>query len=161
MTNRDSLQIKALTTLLRETLLRADGQAAYLLNPNDPGLVETLRSLSAETASQPPAPGRKSIAAHANHVLYGIELANRALSGEQGVYETADWNAAWKLETVSESQWRDLVSRLEQQAHQLIEQVNQPREWDEIMLTGVLSIPAHTAYHLGAIRQMVRELVDS
>jgi hypothetical protein len=154
MSNYDAVEIRALITLLRETLFRADATNAYLLNPNDPGLIETLKPLSAKTASTLPGPGRKPIVAHANHVLYGIELANRALSGETGVYESADWSLAWKLERVTDDEWRELLSRLEQQSERLIEQVSRPREWNEIMLTGTLSIPAHTAYHLGAIRQM-------
>ena len=161
MAKNDSLEVRALSTLLRETLLRADRQYAYLLNPGEPGLVETLKPLSAETASKPPAPGRKPIAAHANHVLYGIELANRALSGEEGVYEGADWALAWTLETVSEQQWQDLVNRLEQQSKTLIEQVSQPREWNEVMLTGAFSVAAHTAYHLGAVRQMLLDIAKS
>lgn len=158
MSDQNSLEIRVLQTLLRETLLRADETYAYLLNPNDPGFVETLRPISAATASRIPKPGRKPIVAHANHVLYGIELANRALAGEDGVFETADWNLAWKLETVSDAEWQKLVHRLEQQTHFLIEQVAKPREWSEIMLTGASSIPAHTAYHLGAIRQMLLEM---
>ena len=62
MTHHDLLEIRSLLTLLRETLIRADEQAAYLLNPKDPGLVETLRALSAENASRVPGPGRKPIA---------------------------------------------------------------------------------------------------
>lgn len=161
MTNQDSLEIRALSTLLRETLFRADRQFAYLLNPNDPGLIETLKLLTAEAASQPPGPGRKPIVAHANHVLYGIELATRALGGEEDVYERADWNLAWQLETVSESQWQELIGRLEQQSQLLIEQVNEPRDWNEITLTGTFSIAAHTAYHLGAIRQIAKTLTPT
>lgn len=152
----NSLEIRAVTTLLHETLFRADAKFAYLLNAGELGLIETLKELSAERASQTSAPGRKSIASHANHVLYGIELANRSLGGEQGVYESADWDQAWKLETVSDRQWQELVSRLEQQSRLLIDKVREPREWNEVILTGVFSIPAHTAYHLGAIRQMLR-----
>lgn len=153
-----SLEIRALSTLLRETLFRADRQNAFLLNPNDPGLIETLRPLTATTASKPPGTGRKPIVSHANHVLYGIELANRALAGEQRVYETADWTLAWKLETVSDSEWLNLVNRLDEQSQLLVERVPQFRGWNEIVLTGALSIPAHTAYHLGAIRQMLLDL---
>jgi hypothetical protein len=157
-TNDNPLEIRVLTTLLRETLFRPDSKFAFLLNPGDLGMVDTLRSLSAERASTAPGPGRKPVVSHANHVLYGIELANRALSGEQGVYEGADWKVAWKLETVSESEWQDIVSRLEQQSKLFIEQVNEPREWDELTLTGSFSIAAHTAYHLGAIRQMLLDV---
>jgi len=155
MTNNDSLKVKALDTLLHETLLRADHAYAFVLNPGDPGLVETLKSLAAATVSVSLGPARKSITAHANHVLYGIELSNRALAGEAGVYENADWDVAWTLQCVSEAQWRDLVSRLEQQSRLLLEQVRQVRQWDATMLTGTLAIAAHAAYHLGAIRQML------
>jgi hypothetical protein len=159
MTKSDSLVIEALATLLRETLLRADHAYAYVLNPGDPGLVETLKSLAAATVSVTPGPARKSIAAHAHHVLYGIELANRALGGEVGVYENADWDVAWTLQCVSETQWRDLVNRLEQQSRLLLEQVRQVRQWDATTLTGTLAIAAHAAYHLGAIRQMLLGLI--
>jgi hypothetical protein len=161
MTNKDSLEIRALSTLLKETLVRADRQYAYLLNQGDPGIIETLKALSADTASTPPGPNRKPVVSHANHVLYGIELANRALGGEEGVYESADWNHAWKLESVSNDQWRDLINQLEQQSALLLEQVSQPRDWNEIMLTGVFAIAAHTAYHLGAIRQMLLDVARS
>jgi hypothetical protein len=161
MTKHDSLEIRAMITLLRETLLRAEQHYAFLLNPGDPGLVETLKSLSATTVSTPCGSGRKSIAAHANHVLYGIELANRALGGETGVYENADWDRAWTLQSVSQAQWRDLVNRLEQQSHLLIDQVGQSRQWDETLFTGASAIAAHAAYHLGAIRQMVLDIANA
>jgi uncharacterized damage-inducible protein DinB len=154
-TNESPLEIRVLTTLLRETLFRPDSKFAFLLNPGDPGMIDTLRSLSAERASTPPGLGRKPVVSHANHVLYGIELANRALGGEQGVYKDADWKIAWQLESVSDTEWKKLVDRLEQQSELFIKQVNESREWDEITLTGSFSIAAHTAYHLGAIRQML------
>lgn len=154
-TNESPLEIRVLTTLLRETLFRPDSKFAFLLNPGDPGMVDTLRSLSAERASTPPEAGRKPVVSHANHVLYGIELANRALGGEQNVYQNADWKVAWQLEKVSDSEWQKLVDRFEQQSELFIKQVNEPREWDEITLTGSFSIAAHTAYHLGAIRQVL------
>jgi hypothetical protein len=153
-----SLTLKSLVTLLRETLLRADSTYAYLLNSGDPGFVETLKTITATQASAIPAEGRKPIVSHANHTLYGIELANRALGGEQGVYESADWNAAWQLTLVDDRQWRELIERSEQQSNLLIDQISQPRQWDEITLTGSFSIPAHTAYHLGAIRQILLDV---
>lgn len=160
MDSESGLEIAALVTLLRETLLRAGDRAAYLLNPGDPGLVETLRQSPAAFASRAPGPDRKPIVAHASHVLYGIELANRALDGEPGVYATADWEQSWTLISVDEAQWQQLIARLEAATLRLIEQVQQPRNWDEITLTGAFSIAAHAAYHLGAIRQMSRQLEE-
>jgi hypothetical protein len=158
MNSPGSLAIRSLTTLLKETLFRAGEHSGYLLNPKDPGLVDTLRGVSAEIASTPPAPGRKPVVAHSNHILYGIELANRALSGEQGVHENADWDVAWRLESVDDAQWQELVDRIERESLLLIDLVNQAREWDEIMFTGVSAIAPHAAYHLGAIRQMLLDI---
>lgn len=158
MPDNDSLERKALTTLLRESLQRPADGFAFFLNPGDPGFAETMRSISAQTASTPPAPGRKPIVAHCNHVLYGIELANRALAGESDVYESANWDIAWQLESVTIGEWQNLIKRFDEQSQLLLDQVNQPREWNELLLTGCFSIAAHTAYHLGAIRQILRDL---
>ena len=106
----------------------------------------------------PPGPGRKPVVAHSNHMLYGIELANRALSGEEGVYEGADWAVAWGLEKIDDQPWEELIDRIERESQLLIDLVNQRRDWGETLFTGVNAIAAHTAYHLGAIRQMLLDV---
>ena len=148
----------SLHSLLSETTFHADAEAAYILNPREPGLVETLSPLSAETVSALPGPGRKPIVAHANHVLYGWELVVRALQGDDQAFAGADWNAAWQLERVSEREWSELLARLEQVAGKLLALAPQHASTDEVMFTGLYACAAHTAYHLGAIRQMLREL---
>jgi hypothetical protein len=56
--------------------------AAYMLNGGDPGLLRSLDRLSAEAASRPSMPGAASIAAHVDHVCYGLELMHRWNDGE-------------------------------------------------------------------------------
>jgi hypothetical protein len=152
-----TLVAKSLRTLLFETMFRAE-ESSYLLNPGDPGLVETLKGLSAEQVSQPPRPGGKPIVSHANHVLYGWELIVRALNGDPSAFATADWNVAWKLERVDDAEWRGLLARMETAAKRILEFGTGFQDWDEIMFTGMYGSAAHTAYHLGAIRQMVRDI---
>lgn len=156
----DKLVAGSLRTLLHETMIRADERGAYIINHGEPGLVETLKSLSAEKVSTPPGPGRKPIVAHANHVLYGWELMNRALGGDERAFADADWNTAWRLERVSEAEWTELLTRMEQTAQQVLAIAPRHSPWDEVSLTGVFASAAHTAYHLGAIRQMLRELAE-
>lgn len=151
-----ALVSRSLNTLLRETLFRADDTAAYLLNAGEPGLVETLNGLSAKEASTPPGPGRKPIVSHANHVLYGLGLTDRAIGGDMKAYENANWDEAWKLEKVNDQEWEDLVAKLDATAQRVLEGGPQIENWNEIMLTGMFGVAAHTAYHLGAIRQMLR-----
>jgi hypothetical protein len=148
---------KSLRTLLFETMFRAEA-SSYLLNPGDPGFVETLKGLSAEQVSRPPRPGGKPIVSHANHVLYGWELIVRALDGDPSGFATADWSVAWKLERVDDQEWRALLGRLEKAAKRILEFGTDFASWDEVMFTGMYGSAAHTAYHLGAIRQMVADL---
>lgn len=154
-----TLVSKSLRTLLHETMFRAD-DSSYLLNPGDPGFVETLQGLSAEQVSRPPRPGGKPIVSHANHVLYGWELIVRALDGDPSGFATADWSVAWKLERVDDAEWRALVDRLERAAKRVLEFGPGFQAWDEVMFTGMYGSAAHTAYHLGAIRQMVKDLQE-
>ncbi len=148
----------SLQTLLSETLFRADARGGYILNRGEPGFVETLKTLSAEAASTPPGPGRKPAVSHANHVLYGLTLMNRAVSGDAHAFEGADWNAAWQLERVTAAEWSQLLGELEAAARQLVETAPKHREWNQVMLTGVFAGAAHTAYHLGALRQILKDI---
>lgn len=149
---------KALHHLLSETLFRAQPHGGYLLNGGEPGMVETLKSLSAQQVSQLPGKDRKPIVGHANHVLFYLELMNRAVRGDEKAFAGANWKTAWELTNVNESEWADLLSRLERTAKEVLEAAPAIKQWEETMLTGVFACAAHTAYHLGAIRQMMREL---
>jgi hypothetical protein len=156
--NLNELVSKALHTLLSETLFRAQPQGGYLLNAGEPGMVETLKALSAATVSKEPGPGRKPIVAHANHVLFGLELINRSVHGDEKAFEGADWDAAWKLTNVNDREWADLLVRLEKTSHEVLQAAPTFQPWSEIMLTGCFACAAHAGYHLGAIRQMLREI---
>lgn len=153
-----TLVSNSLRTLLSETTLRAHKQAAYVINQGEPGLVDTLKSLSAKKASTPSRVGGKPIVSHANHVLYGLDLINRAMNGDETAFAQADWTVAWKLEHVTDAEWTELLANLERTANEVIEVVVNNQQWDEIMFTGCYGSAAHAAYHLGAIRQMLKDL---
>jgi hypothetical protein len=148
----------SLRTLLAETMFRADTRACFVLNGGEPGMIETLKSLSAQTVSTPPGPNRKPIVSHANHVLYGWGLINRALHGDEHAFEGTDWDAAWKLVQVNDAEWQKLLAQLESTGREILELGPKTEHWNEIMLTGMFASAAHTAYHLGAIRQMLRDV---
>lgn len=157
-TDLPTLVSQSLRTLLSETMFRADDRGGYILNRGEPGLVETLKSLSAQQVSTPPRPGGKPIVAHANHVQFGLELMSRAVAGDERAFDGADWDAAWRLVRVDDVEWAELLRRLETTAQQVLDAAPKITNWNELMLTGVFASAAHTAYHLGAIRQMVRDI---
>ena len=132
--------------------------AAYMLNSGDAGLLGSLDRLAAEAASRPSAPGAASIAAHVDHVCYGLELMNRWSDGEANPWKTADWTASWRRTTVTESEWAALRVRLRETTLRWREALQKPRTLSALELNGVISSVAHLAYHLGAIRQIDRSI---
>ena len=141
-----------LGTLLSELVDGASQQGGYILNPGDQGLLRSLDALSAAEASAR-TPTGSSIAAHAEHVRYGLSLMNRWSQGENP-FDTADWSASWQKTVVSEPEWRRRIGDLRSEAARWICAVRQPRNVDQIELNGMIGSIAHLAYHLGAIRQI-------
>ncbi len=144
-----------LSTLLGEVVDGAPSGGAYMLNGGDLGMLRSLDRLSASDASVA-ATGGASIAAHVDHVRYGLSLMNRWAGGEENPFASADWTASWRTTTVSDEEWERLRADLRDEAHRWLEAVRTPREVGEIELNGMFGSIAHMAYHLGAIRQIDR-----
>jgi hypothetical protein len=158
MTPTDSIFQRALTNMLTEVFEGPPGQEAYVLNPGDPGLLRQLDALDANTASQRPMPGKTTIAAHADHLHFGLAILNRWAAGESNPWAGADWNGSWQRTTVTEEQWRTLRDGLRQEADKWRKVVAGRTEWDALGAAAALSTAAHTAYHFGAIRQILAGL---
>jgi hypothetical protein len=152
---------RSLVDLLVEIFDGPPGSEAYLLNPGDPGLLRQLDTLSAEQASTRSTPGKTTIAVHVDHVLYGLMLLNRWAGGEENPWASADWEASWKRGTVSDEQWSTLRRELRDHAGRWRRVVETRTDWNEVTAAGAISSAAHTAYHLGAIRQILASNGDS
>ncbi len=158
MSPTDSIFLRALDNLLVEIFDGPPGNEAYLLNPGDPGLLRQLGSVDAAAASARPMPGKTTIAAHVDHVRYGLSLLNRWAGGEANPWAGADWEASWKRTAVTEEEWRSLRAELRREAEKWRGHLVGRSEWDDVTAAGALSIAAHTAYHFGAIRQILAGL---
>ena len=133
------------------------GGDAFMLNSGDPGLLRSLETLSAAEASQSTA-GGATIAAHTQHVRYGLLLMNQWAAEGGNPFANAKWDEAWRLSTVDAAAWDEIRSGLRAEAHGWLEALNAPREPGPVELTGMISSVAHLAYHLGAIRQINKSL---
>lgn len=124
------------------------------------GLLRFLDVLSPEAASTPPRPGRANLAAHVDHVRYGLELANRALRGERDAFAKADWGRSWAIRSVDADMWARIRAGLRREYEAVREVLASSDGWmaDDMALTGVLAQLAHVAYHLGAVRQIARDV---
>jgi hypothetical protein len=153
MPNMNEEFSRALHGLLRE-LLTGPSNAAFVLNRGDRGLLSSLDELSAETASARQE-GRASVAAHADHLRYGLSLLNRWARGEDPWHD-ANYSESWKRVTVTEEEWRNLRDALCAEAQAWARAIEDRRDWTEASMTEATASIVHLAYHLGAIRQLAR-----
>jgi hypothetical protein len=158
MTTTDSVFQRALANMLTEIFDGPPGQEAYLLNSGDPGLLRQLDTIDASAASKRPMSGKTTIAAHIDHVQFGLAIMNRWAAGEANPWAGADWNASWQRTTVTEDQWRTLRDDLRREAEKWRKVVATRTNWDDVTAAAALSTAAHTAYHFGAIRQILAGL---
>ena len=148
----------SLALLFAELIHGPSPDAAYMLNGGDPGLLRSLDGLSAAAASSAPASGGAPIAAHVDHVRYGLALMNRWSEGEVDPWSGADWTASWRRTTVSDEQWAALREQLRDETRRWHKALQTPRKMSALELNGVIASLAHLAYHLGAIRQIDRSI---
>jgi hypothetical protein len=141
-----------LTTLFSELVEGASQPESYVLNSGDPGLLRSLDKLSA-TAASAITPTGSSIAAHVDHLRYGLSLMNRWSAGEKP-FEDADWSASWRRTRVTAAQWKQLRDELAAETHRWLESLEKPRDVTQSELNGVTGTIVHLAYHVGAIRQI-------
>ena len=158
MTTTDSIFLRALSSMLTEIFDGPPGQEAYVLNPGDPGLLRQLDTIDATTASTPLVHGRSTVAAHVDHVQFGLSILIRWFAGEANPFAGADYNGSWKRTTVSEEQWRSLRDALRRDADAWRNAVSTRATWDSVSASAALSTAAHTGYHIGAIRQILTGL---
>ena len=143
---------RTLVTLITELLDGPPGREAYMLNVGDRGLLGALDSLSAADASVI-GPSGSSVAAHVDHLRYGFNLMNRWSAGENP-FATSDWAASWRRTTVNDEEWAVRRRELRDEATRWKQVLGTPRDVNDMEAAGIIGSIAHTAYHLGAIRQM-------
>ena len=134
------------------------GAGAFVLNTGDAGLLGSLDKLSAADASRSVNDGA-TIAAHAQHLRYGLSLINPERWASEGgdPFADAKWDLAWKTSVVDADAWQEIRNGLRDEAHRWLRALDSPRDVSDIELTGVTASVAHLAYHLGAIRQIGKQ----
>ena len=133
----------------------APAGGAFVLNSGDVGLLRSLDVLSAADASHSANEGA-TIAAHAQHVRYGLSLMNRWATDGGDPFADAKWDAAWKVRTVDAAQWAEVRAGLRDEAHRWRSVLGAERALAAVELSGLIASIAHLAYHMGAIRQIAK-----
>jgi hypothetical protein len=147
----------ALPLLFNELVDGPSGQqGAFMLNSGDLGLVRSLAKLSAADASRSVNDGA-TVAAHVQHLRFGLSLMNRWASEGGNPFADAKWDEAWKTSTVDDREWSEIRSGFVHEARRWTAALSSAREVAEVELAGMIGSIAHLAYHLGAIRQIDKQ----
>ena len=132
------------------------GGGPFVLNTGDVGLLKSLEKLAAEDASRS-TNGGATIAAHAQHVRYGLSLMNRWAREGGNPFADAKWDEAWKVSVVDQPTWKEIQRGLGNEVREWSKTLASAREASDVELGGMVGSIAHLAYHLGAIRQIHRD----
>jgi len=147
----------ALTRLFSELVDGTGGQmSGFVLNTGDVGLLRSLDKLSAADASRS-VNGGATIAAHAQHVRYGLSLMNRWAVEGGDPFADATWDEAWKTSVVDLAAWQEIRDGLRAEAHRWLQVLRSGRDVTDMEFTGMIASIAHFGYHLGAIRQISKD----
>lgn len=148
--------------ILKEALEGGDPEAgtAFVENTRADGvrhgLLPTLERLSAPQASREI--HGASIAGHARHSALHLEVLVRwERDGERGPF---DWKGSFLPMQVGAEEWEAVQQRLRAAYGEVLAYAETLREkpTDGNLTATFAGAAAHVAYHLGAVRQMVKEL---
>jgi hypothetical protein len=139
--------------LLKETF--EEGGSVFL--DKGAGLFQTLDTITPEVASCEPLPGAPSIAAHCAHLGYYVRVLHNFLVRRE---QEVNWPSSWRVHSVGIGEWEVLKGSLRSGYDDLRTSLNSLPAWGDDSVCDSMAIVAHTAYHLGAIRQ-IRRLLDA
>lgn len=117
------------------------------------GLLETLVGISADRAFTPIALGKTSIAAQVNHITHYLLMMESFMLGQP---KEPDWQKTWQLAEATPEGWAALKTELETVYRRLLERLRQVSRWGKDDIGEGMAALVHSAYHLGAIRQIMQ-----
>lgn len=143
----------SLILLLTETFEPVADSSLYSYSDEGASLLETLASLNATQASKSVVPGGTTIAGHAHHIRFFTEFVLQRMRGN---LDDVNWDLSWSVREVDEMQWTAIQADLRTAylacktpfaEHIILDEKNERR---------AMAIVVHAAYHVGAIRQMIK-----
>ena len=139
----------AVAFLLRESFEGSPpGQPSAYLDRGS-GFFSTLDDLSAADASMEFE--GTTIAAQTEHAKFYLDRLCEFIEGRT---ERVNWEDSWLIETVNDSEWDGLRLSVRKAYKSTLECIASIEDWNEQRTGMAVGMIAHTAYHLGAIRQI-------
>jgi hypothetical protein len=116
-------------------------------------LFETLAGITADEASIPVGGKCATLAAQVKHVAFYLEVVDKSVRDPN--YPPVDWGEIWRtVSSVTPNQWATIQDELRASYNRIIALMHDTPDWDNMRtIGGAIGVIAHTAYHLGEIRQ--------
>jgi hypothetical protein len=147
----EKLFVEGVAYLLRETFEGTpEGQPSVYLD-RGVGIFNTLDGLSAEAASKEI--HGTTAAAQTEHAKFYLDRLCEFINGRT---DRVNWEDSWLIETVNDEEWAALRSTVKGSYEDVLRCIAAAENWNEANLHMALGMVAHTAYHLGAIRQIAK-----
>ncbi|MBS1724779.1 MAG: hypothetical protein JSS66_17695 [Armatimonadetes bacterium] len=144
----------AFLTLFRETFEGIPpGQNYTIFVQGKEGIFDVFDSVDAARASAKPNEDCASIFAHMNHARYYLSLWNASARGEE---VEGDWAGSWKTQSGDEAAWAALARDFRSEYQEFIGHVQAMPATNEDKALGRLAQLAHAAFHLGAVRALMK-----
>ena len=154
---KNSLQtehfIESVAYLLRETFEGSpEGQPSAYLDRGI-GFFTTIDALSAEQVSHEF--GDTTIVAQIEHAKFYLDRLCEFIGGRT---ERVNWEDSWLIETVNDEEWTALRSTVKKAYENALKCLATTDSWDTSKAGMAIGLIAHSAYHLGAIRQIEKSV---
>lgn len=148
--------VESIAYLLRETFEGSpEGQPSAYLDRGI-GFFNTLAGINSASASREF--HSTTIAAQTEHAKFYLDRLCEFLNGRT---ERVNWEDSWLIETVSEPEWDALRQSVRRAYENALRCLAEDRVWTEINAGMAIGLVAHSAYHLGAIRQIGKEALST
>jgi hypothetical protein len=148
--------VESVAYLLRETFEGSpEGQGSAYLDQGV-GIFSTLDKLSAAQASRPL--GSMTVAAQTEHAKFYLDRICEFMDGRM---EKVNWEDSWLIETVNDEEWAALRESVKKTYENTLQCLAGIDDWTNDRVGMAIGMVAHTAYHLGAIRQISKEVGET
>lgn len=145
--------VEAAAYLLRETFEGSpEGQPSAYLD-RGVGFFLSLDDVSAEAASKDV--HGTTVAAHTEHAKFYLDRLCEYINGRT---QPVNWEDSWLIETVSDAEWEALRASARNSYENALRCLAEDRAWSEMQIGMAMGLIAHSAYHLGAIRQIAKSI---
>ena len=144
--------VEGIAYLLRETFEGSPGGQASVYLDRGVGIFATLGDISADAASADFY--GTTVAAQTEHAKFYLDRMCEFINGRT---ETVNWDASWLIDEVNDAEWEALRQSVRRSYENTLVCLAAVPDWSGERVGMAIGMVAHTAYHLGAIRQIAKD----